>query len=72
MKKNGIKKEYYLIAILLILFIFLTILVVFGKIDLIDEMFFNKIIKISLRNSNYCFTFCNSVTIFKKKGFFRF
>lgn len=41
-----IKKEYYLIAILLIMFTFLTFFVVSGKTDLIDESFFNKVIKI--------------------------
>lgn len=44
MKK--IKKEYYFIAILLILFILLTIFVVNGKTDIIDESFFNNVIKI--------------------------
>ena len=39
-----IKKEYYLIAILLILFVFLTIFVMSGKTLMIDETVFNKII----------------------------
>lgn len=41
-----IKKEYYFIAILLILFILLTIFVANGKTDIIDESFFNNVIKI--------------------------
>ncbi len=44
MKK--LKKEYYFIAILLILFILLTVFVVNGKTDIIDESFFNNVIKI--------------------------
>lgn len=41
-----IKKEYYFIAILLILFILLTIFAANGKMDIIDESFFNNVIKI--------------------------
>lgn len=44
MKK--IKKEYYLIAVLLIIFVSLTLFVLFGKADAIDEMFFKNIIKL--------------------------
>lgn len=44
MKK--IRKEYYFIAILLMLFILLTIFVINGKVDIIDEGFFNNIIKL--------------------------
>lgn len=44
MKK--IRKEYYFIAILLILFILLTIFVVGGKVDIIDESVFNNVIKL--------------------------
>lgn len=44
MKK--IKKEYYLIAVLLILFTLLTLFVVFGKADLIDEKVFNSVIRL--------------------------
>lgn len=44
MKK--IKKEYYFIAILLVLFILLTVFVVNGKMDIIDETFFNNVIKL--------------------------
>lgn len=44
MKK--IKKEYYFISVLLILFILLTIFVVGGKADVIDEIVFNNIIKL--------------------------
>lgn len=44
MKK--IKKEYYLIAVLLILFVSLTLFVLFGKVDSIDEKFFNSVIKL--------------------------
>ena len=44
MKK--IRKEYYFIAVLLILFILLTIFVVGGKADIIDESFFNNVIKL--------------------------
>ena len=41
-----IKKEYYFIAVLLILFIILTMFVVNGSINAIDEATFNNIIKI--------------------------
>lgn len=44
MKK--IKGEYYIISILLILFIVLTMFVVKGSIDGIDEIVFNNVIKI--------------------------
>ena len=44
MKK--IRKEYYFIAILLMLFILLTIFVINGKVDIIDEGFFNNVIKL--------------------------
>lgn len=44
MKK--IRKEYYFIAILLILFILLTMFVLGGKVDIIDEIVFNNIIKL--------------------------
>lgn len=44
MKK--IKKEYYFIAVLLILFILLTLFVALGKVDLIDEAAFKSIIKL--------------------------
>lgn len=44
MKK--IRKEYYFIAILLMLFILLTIFVINGKVDIIDEGFFYNIIKL--------------------------
>ncbi len=40
------KGEYYFIGILLILFILLTLFVVLGKLDFIDEAFFNNIIKL--------------------------
>ena len=43
---NKIRKEYYFIAVLLILFILLTIFVVGGKADIIDESFFNNVIKL--------------------------
>lgn len=43
MKK--VKKEYYFISILLILFVLLTIVVVSGKTSFLDEGFFNNIIK---------------------------
>lgn len=41
-----LKKEYYFISVLLILFIVLTIFVVGGKTSVIDEAFFNNVIKI--------------------------
>lgn len=44
MKK--IRKEYYFIAVLLILFILLTMFVVGGKVNIIDEGFFNSVIKL--------------------------
>lgn len=44
MKK--IRKEYYFIAVLMVLFIFLTIFVMSGKVDMIDENVFNNIIKL--------------------------
>lgn len=44
MKK--IKKEYYFISVLLILFVVLTMFVVSGKTSILDEVFFNNIIKI--------------------------
>ncbi len=44
MKK--IKKEYYFISILLILFVMLTIFVVVGKLDVIDQNVFNAVIKL--------------------------
>lgn len=44
MKK--IRKEYYFISVLLILFILLTMFVVGGKVDIIDEGFFNSVIKL--------------------------
>lgn len=44
MKK--IKGEYYFIAVLLVLFILLTIFVVGGKVDIIDETVFNNLIKL--------------------------
>ena len=44
MKK--IKKEYYFISILLIVFIVLTLFVVKGTFDSIDEFIFNNIIKL--------------------------
>lgn len=44
MKK--LKKEYYFIAILLVLFILLTMLVVKGKANVFDESFFNNVIKL--------------------------
>ena len=44
MKK--IKKEYYLLTLLMILFILLTFFVMVEKTNLIDEMFFNSIIKL--------------------------
>lgn len=44
MKK--IKREYYFISILLILFILLTVFVVSGKANTIDETVFNSIIKL--------------------------
>lgn len=59
MKRKTIKKEYYLITILLIVFIFLTILVATKKVDLIDEVFFNKIIKIE---NNYITSFLYVIT----------
>ncbi len=46
MKK--IRKEYYFIAILLMLFILLTIFVINGKVDIIDEGFFNNVIKLKV------------------------
>lgn len=57
MKK--IKKEYYLIATLLILFILLTVFVVAGKTMMIDENVFNKLSKLktnSLTNFLYIIT----------------
>lgn len=44
MKK--VKKDYYFISVLLILFIFLTSVVVSGKTSFLDESFFNNIIKL--------------------------
>lgn len=44
MKK--VKKEYYFISVLLILFMFLTIFVVSGRTSFLDEDFFNHIIKL--------------------------
>ncbi len=44
MKK--VRKEYYFISILLILFMFLTIFVISGKTSFLDESFFNNIIKL--------------------------
>lgn len=44
MKK--IKKEYIILIILLMVFIVLSILVLQGKMDVIDELFFKNIIKI--------------------------
>lgn len=44
MKK--VKKEYYFITILLILFVLLTMLVINGKADVFDEAFFNNVIKV--------------------------
>ena len=41
-----IKKEYYFIAILLIMFILLTFFVVGGKLDMIDKLVFNNVIKL--------------------------
>lgn len=41
-----LRKEYYFISVLLILFIVLTIFVVGGKTSVIDEAFFNNVIKI--------------------------
>lgn len=56
MKK--IKKEYYLIAILLIMFILLTIFVASNKTLNIDEAMFNKIISIKNKPLSYIlFTF---------------
>lgn len=46
MKK--VRKEYYFVAILLMLFILLTIFVASGKLDIIDEGFFNNIIKLKV------------------------
>lgn len=57
MKK--IKKEYYFIAILFILFILLTIFVVVGNASLIDENFYDGIIKLknnTLTNILYVIT----------------
>lgn len=57
MKK--IKKEYYFIAILFIIFILLTIFVVVGNASLIDENFYNGIIKLkndTLTNILYVIT----------------
>lgn len=57
MKK--IKKEHYIIAILFILFILLTIFVVVGNASLIDENFYNGIIKLknnTLTNILYVIT----------------
>lgn len=44
MKK--IKKEYYFISILLICFILLTLLVISGKLNFLDELFFKKVINL--------------------------
>lgn len=44
MKK--IKKEYYLIAVLLILFVSLTLFILFGKAYIIDQLVFNNIIRL--------------------------
>lgn len=43
---NRIKKEYYFISILLILFIMLTLFVSLGKLDAIDQNAFNVIIRL--------------------------
>ena len=58
-KMKKIKKEYYFIAILFILFILLTIFVVVGNASLIDENFYNEIIKLknnTLTNILYVIT----------------
>lgn len=58
-KMKKIKKEYYFIAILFILFILLTIFVVVGNASLIDENFYNGIIKLknnTLTNILYVIT----------------
>lgn len=44
MKK--IKKEYYFITILLICFMLLTLLVISGKLNFLDELFFKKVINL--------------------------
>ena len=44
--KKNLRKEYVLIAILLLLFIVLSIFVVGGKTDLFDERVFNNLIKL--------------------------
>lgn len=43
---KNIKKEYYFIAVLLVLFIILTIFVTMGKADIMDESVFNNVIKL--------------------------
>ena len=43
---KNIKKEYYFISILLIIFILLTLFVVKGTFDSIDEFIFNNVIKL--------------------------
>lgn len=58
-KMKKIKKEYYFIAILFILFILLTIFVVVGNASLIDENFYDGIIKLknnTLTNILYVIT----------------
>ncbi len=40
------KGEYYFIAVLLILFIMLTLFVTLGKLDFVDEYVFNQVIKL--------------------------
>lgn len=40
---NKLKKEYHFIAVLLICFVFLTIFVVLGRTNLIDEAFYNGV-----------------------------
>ena len=57
--RKKIKKEYYFISILLILFIILTIFVISGKTSYIDEMTFNSLISLKnkpLTNSLYVIT----------------
>lgn len=57
MKK--IRKEYYFIALLLILFVILTMFVVKGSMDAIDEFTFNNIIKIK---TNFITEFLRIIT----------
>ena len=64
MKK--IKKEYFIAALFLLMFLMLTILVKQGKMDHIDEVIFNQIIKLK---SSGMTTFMNVVsTIASTKG----